>query len=418
MLCVEDRFMIKDLFRAGVSISEIARRTGHDRKTVRQALQAPLLLGLRPRPPRSRKIDPFLSYLEQRVTLGVLNARKLFHEIQLQGYRGRETQVRAWVQAHRPPPLTQATVRFETLPGEQAQVDWGHFGTIQHQGVQRKLYAFLMTLGFSRVMYLEFTVSVDTAWWLRGHQHAFAYFGGMPRQVLHDNLKSAVLARDATGTVQWNPRYLDFATQLGFSPRACAPYRAQTKGKVENGVGYVRKNFWPGLVYTDLPDLNRQALGWLDTVANQRVHGTTGVMPFSRLAAEQLAPWPSCPPYDTSVIVGRRSSRDCLVSYDGNFYSVPAAYAQQDLVVKATEAGEVLILTAQGREIARHALAQGHGHRIIVPAHYADLPRTSRPPARSQALQVVVSAADLHTGAPQVEIRPLAAYEAVLEGPA
>jgi transposase len=415
MLTVEDRFMIKDLYRAGVSISEIARRTGHDRKTVRQAVLGPLLAAPRPRPPHPAKIDPFLPYLEQRVALGVLNARKLFAEIADQGYSGRETQVRAWVQARRPAPPTQATVRFETLPGQQAQVDWGHFGTILHGGVQRKLYAFLMTLGFSRVMYLEFTVSLDTAWWLRGHLHAFAYFGGVPRQVLHDNLKSAVLGRDATGTVQWNPRYLDFATQLGFSPRACAPYRAQTKGKVENGVGYVRGNFWPGLHYVDLPDLNRQALSWLDITANRRVHGTTGVVPFSRLAVEQLAPWQNSPPYDTSVIVARRSSRDCLVSYDGNFYSVPAAYAQQDLMVKATEGGEVRVFTAQGTEIARHAQAAGHGQRVLVAAHYAGLPGKGRPTGRPQAIQVAVSTPDLRAGAPQVEIRPLAAYEQLLE---
>jgi hypothetical protein len=264
-------------------------------------------------------------------------------------------------------------------------------------------------------MYLEFTVSLDTAWWLRGHLHAFAYFGGLPRQVLHDNLKSAVLDRDASGTVQWNPRYLDFATQLGFSPRACAPYRAQTKGKVENGVGYVRKNFWPGLSFTDLADLNRQARQWLDTVANQRVHGTTGVVPFSRLAAEELAAWSNSPPYDTSVIVGRRSSRDCLVSYDGNFYSVPAAYAQQDLVVKATESGDVRVLTPQGIEIARHRLARGHGERVVLAAHYAGLPGKTGPAGRPQARQLLGPAPDLQGSAPLVEIRPLAVYEQVLE---
>lgn len=270
MLTVEDRFMIKDLYRAGVSVSDIARRTGHDRKTVRRSIAAPVLPAQPPtRAPRPCKIDPYVPYLQQRLALGVFNARKLFAELQQRGYPGRESQVRAWVQVRRPPTVPTATLRFETAPGEQAQCDWGHFGAIRAAGVQRRLYGFIMTLGFSRVMYLEFTLSLDMAWWLRCHQHAFAYFGGVPRTVLHDNLKSAVLGRDPDGTIRWNPRYLDFAAHVGFTPRACAPYRPQTKGKVENGVGYVRRNFWVGLEFRDLADLNGQSVAWLDGTANQ-----------------------------------------------------------------------------------------------------------------------------------------------------
>jgi len=413
MLPVETRFMIKDLFRQGVSISEIARSTGHDRKTIRQALRAPLLVRPAPRPPRSAKIAPYVPYLEQRLTLGVFNAHKLFGEIQAQGYPGQETQVRAWVAARRPPRSVPATLRFETAPGEQAQCDWGHFGTIRVAGVQRWLYGFVMTLGWSRVSYLEFTTSVEAAWWLRCHLHAFAYFGGIPQQVLHDNLKTAVIDRDPDGTIRWNARYLDFAAQVGFTPRACAPYRAQTKGKVESGVGYVRKNFWPGLLYSDLPDLNRQALGWLDGVANRRVHGTTGVVPFSRLAAEGLRPLPVVA-YDTSDVVARRSSRDCLISYDGNFYSVPAAYAGCELVVKVSEAGGLSVYTPQGQEIAHHQLSGGHHDRVVVAAHYAGLPARSVRPQRAQAHQQEPRLEALWAGAPVVEQRSLAVYDELL----
>jgi hypothetical protein len=268
-------------------------------------------------------------------------------------------------------------------------------------------------LGWSRVSYLEFTTSVEAAWWLRCHLHAFAYFGGVPQQVMHDNLKTAVISRDPDGTIHWHARYLDFATQLGFTPRACAPYRAQTKGKVESGVGYVRKNFWPGLVYTDLPDLNRQAVVWLDGVANQRVHGTTGLVPFSRLAAEQLAPLPTIS-YDTSDTVVRRSSRDCLVSYDGNFYSVPAAYAGQDLVVKVSESGVVSIWTAHGQALAQHALAAGHHERVVCAAHYTGLPAQPAARRRRQALQQEPDPPVRLPPAPVVEQRPLVEYEQVL----
>ncbi len=232
--------MIQEHYRNGVSISEIARRTGHDRKTVRSVINGPLIPPTNKRLPKTRKIDPFVTYLERRIEQGVLNAEKLYQEIRAQGYSGTARSVRRFVQPHRTAKQPTATVRFETEPGQQAQVDWGSFGTIDHFGRQRRLYAFVMTLGWSRAMYIEFTVSMDTTWWLRCHLHAFHYFGGVPREILHDNLKTAVLERTADDIVHWHPRYLDFARYYGFSPRACRPYRAQTKGKVESGVKYVR----------------------------------------------------------------------------------------------------------------------------------------------------------------------------------
>jgi transposase len=417
MLIVEERFMIKEWYRKGLSISDIARLTGHDRKTIRDILNEPLLPLRRPRPPRVRKIDPFVPYLKERMAEGVFNARKLYGEVQLLGYPGKETQVRAFVQPFREAREVQATLRFETEPGEQAQVDWGHFGLINHYGRQRRLYGFVMTLGWSRAMYLEFTVSADAAWFLRCHLHAFEYFGGCPRQVLHDNLKTAVLNRDADGTIHWNPRYLDFASYYGFTPRACQPYRAKTKGKVESGIKYVRGNFWLGLKFIDLADLNRQGWQWLDTVANVRIHGTTGEVPFARLPLEDLQPLLSKPPYDTSVITYRRSSRDCLVSYEGNYYSVPAAYAQRELLVKETEQGQLIALTLEGEEIARHRLALGRNQRIVEPAHYQGLYAQARPAKRPGATQIQLAEPELVSllAAPTVEVRRLSLYDQVLE---
>ncbi|MCW5852623.1 MAG: IS21 family transposase [Anaerolineae bacterium] len=415
MLCVEDRFMIKDLHRRGVSISEIARRTGHDRKTVRAVIQQPVASVRPPHAPRTRKLDPYVPYLQRRIEEGVLNGAKLYQEIQAQGYDGHDRAVRAFVQPYRDARAPQATVRFETEPGQQVQVDWGHFGLIQHRGRQRQLYAFVMTLGWSRTMYLEFTVSADLAIFLRCHVHAWHYFGGVPRQVLHDNLKTAVIDRDGEGAVHFHPRYLDFADYYGFSPRACQPYRAQTKGKVENGVRYVRGNFWAGLSYHDLTDLNRQGRTWLDTIANVRIHGTTRIPPFERLSQENLVPLGGKPDYDTSLLITRRCSRDCLISYGGNYYSVPAAYVQQALLVKHTEADEVVVFNPQGQEIARHALAEGRHQRIIVAAHYAGVPTTARSAKRPTARQVPQPSPAQSVAAPEVETRPLRVYDEVWE---
>lgn len=416
MLNVESRFMIRDYHRKGLSISQIARLTGHDRKTIRQVLAQPLTHAPSPRQPKTRKIDPHVAYLQQRIGEGVLNAQKLYTEIATRGYSGGERAVRAFVHPFRQARQPQATVRFETEPGQQAQVDWAHFGFIQHQSRRRHLYAFVMTLGWSRAMYVEFTVSMEAAIFLRCHVRAFDYFGGVPRELLHDNLKTAVIKREGT-TVHFHPRYLDFADYYGFAPRACQPYRAQTKGKVENGVKYVRGNFWSGLSYTDLGDLNRQGRDWLDTVANIRLHGTTHEVPFTRLAQEGLQSIALKPAYDTSLLTARRSSRDCLVSYGGNYYSVPARYASQPLTLKHTEADDLLILNAADQEVARHHLAAGRHQRIIQPSHYQGLKASVRPTKRATASQVLVEPPSLGVvlAAPTVEARPLSVYDALVE---
>lgn len=411
MLTVEERFMIKDLYRQGVSISEIARRTGHDRKTIRTTLQTPLTTKPAARKPKTRKIDAYIPYLEKRMAAGVFNGQKLYQEICALGYSGKDRQVRYFLKPYRQAQQRQATVRFETEPGQQAQVDWGAFGTILHEGRQRRLYAFVLTLGWSRAMYLEFTVSADIAWWLRCHLHAFHYLGGLPQEILHDNLKTAVLSRTADGLIHWQPRYLDFAHYYGFRPRACQPYRAQTKGKVESGIRYVRGNFWPGLSFSDLTDLNQQARLWLDTTANVRLHGTTREVPFARLAVEPLQPVMNKPDYDTSLITYRRSSKDCLVSYEGNFYSVPAAYVQQQLLLKETESRQLRIFTLAGVELVCHPLTTGQQQRIVVQAHYADLTFGSQRKKRPSARQIVSNSLFGGLPAPQVEVRPLQQYE-------
>ena len=240
MLTLEERFMIKEMYRKGVSISEIARQTGRDRKTIRQMVTAPLVAAPKPRKIPPRKIDPYVPYLESRISDGVLNARKLYGEIRVQGYPGGESQVREWVHPYRDQLEARATTRFETAPGQQGQVDWGHFGSLVHAGRTCWLYGFVMTLGWSRAMYVTFTVSSDTAWFMRCHLQAFAYFGGMPERLLYNNLKSVVLKRQADGTIQWNPRFLDFADVVGFSPQLCRPYRPQTNDLVAYCTPFVR----------------------------------------------------------------------------------------------------------------------------------------------------------------------------------
>ena len=180
---------------------------------------------------------------------------------------------------------------------------------------------------------------------------------------------------------------------------------------------YVRGNFWPGLEFNDLPDLNGQVGVWLDSVANVRCHGTTGEVPFVRLTHEGLQPLAGKPDYDTSLVCHRRSTKDCLVSYEGNRYSVPATYAQRQLLLKETEGGQLLIYTLDGRELARHGVLTGPRQQSIVAAHYQGLP--SDPPAlkRPDVRQIIGSTGSIWGpfNGPRVEMRPLHQYEAWAE---
>ena len=407
-----------EMYRKGVSISEIARQTGRDRKTVRKAVNGPQAEKRKKRKPaakRERKLSPFEGYLKKRMDEGVYNTRKLLRELRERGYTGGLTQLILYVQPFRPAREEGAVMRFETEPGQQAQVDWGSFGDIDYEGRQRRLYVFVMTLCWSRAMYVEFTVSGSTDWFIRCHQHAFEYFGGVPQEILHDNLKNAVIMRDRSGRIIWNERYLDYATYSGFIPHPCRPYRAQTKGKVERGIGYVRQNFWCGLHFTALDDLNRPALNWMNEIANPRVHGTTGEVPFARLPYENLQALPATR-FDTSIKVERCAARDCLVSYDGNVYSVPAAWAGKMLLVKETEDRQIVIINGLGEVIARHPKAPGRHKRIITPEHYAGLPNLEGKRQSAQAIQLPTAwGLELEVNAPQVESRPLSVYALLSE---
>jgi len=413
MVTLEERFMIRDMYRKGQSISAIARETGRDRKTVRKVIQAGLNgvedKAVRRRRKKGVKLAPFEGYVKQRIAEGVLNTRKLLRELKARGYDGGLTQLILYVQPYRTSREERAVMRYETEPGQQAQVDWTSLGYLTVEGQQRRVYAFVMTLGYSRMMYLEFTTSTEVSIWLRCHQHAFEYFGGVPQEILHDNLKTAVLSRGAGGKVQWNPRYLDFALYHGFSPHPCKPYRAQTKGKVERSIGYVQQSFWVGTHFVDMPDLNNQALEWLQSVANVRIHGTTGVSPLSRFGQEHLQPLPGTR-FDTSQVTHRRATRDCTVHYRGNVYSVPAIHAGQMLLLKETEEGFLRIYTAEQTIVAEHRLVNGRFQRIIQDLHYAGLPQKlpSHPPAVArQVIQPELVAV--------VEVRPLSVYGQLLE---
>lgn len=322
-----------EMQRQGLSIQAISSVTGFDRKTVRKYLKDPEAVPrYGPRLRRPSKLDEFKPYLEERMKAGVWNARVLMRELKARGYNGGYTILTDWLHPQRQSAGAAAVRRFETPPGRQAQVDWGHLGSLEVGDSERKLWAFTFTLGYSRMMMAEAALDQKLGTLLRMHEEAFRQLGGVPEEILYDRMKTVWQEVDERGEIVWNPVFLDFAGYWGFRPRLCRPYRAQTKGKVESGVKYVRRNFLCGLQGREpagLEDLNAQLREWVWTVANQRVHGTTHVAVQARWDAEQfsLKPLDGRPPYPYKDEELRKVARDAFVSWQGSRYSVPWTYA-------------------------------------------------------------------------------------------
>ena len=415
MIRGEAWYMIRELLRDGVSVSEIARRTGADRKTIRRIREQGGHPAPRRRPPRPRLLDPFAPYLRQRAAVGVLNATKLYGEVQRQGYAGGVAQIRRFIRPLRPAAAPPVTERFETPPGHQAQVDWAACGRIWHEGQLRALSAFVLTLGYSRRQYVEFAVRQDLETFLRCHLHAFHHFEGVPRELLYDNLKTAVDHRRPDGGVVWNGRFRDFADYYGYTPRACRPYRAQTKGKVERGIRYLKGHFLLGLDLTavTLEELNRAVRRWLAETADVRVHGTTRERPIDRWAAEHAAlrTLSGQPDYDTSYLSQRLVSRDGYLAYRGSRYAVPPEHAGRLVLVREGEDRRVRIF-AGGACVSDHPLATRPGQTLVLPGHRAAVQALAR--QRPAPLPTPGTGALAPLRWPEVERRPLAAYDAAV----
>ena len=392
----------------GHSARAIARELGLARNTVLKYLRSPDAMRPNPRPPRGSMLDPYAQHIDRRWAEGLENCVVLLRELRALGYEGAYSTLSAYLRPRRKGGQPEATMRFETAPGEQAQVDWGSLGYVGADGKRHRVWAFVMTMGWSRACYVELVRKADTATFIQCHVNAFEYLGGVPRRCLYDNAKVVTLGKDEDGQVAWNLRMLDFARRLGFDIRLCRPYRAQTKGKVESGVKYVRRNMWPSMHFTDDADLNRQGLEWCDVVANARVHGTTYRVPWEMLAEERphLGRLPDRTTLAPYLREDRKVSKDGFVSWEGSRYGVHWKWVGATVQVGQRQ-GTVEIWAADER-IAVHPRAQKQGQRFILPGQWSGLPRgDDRPRREAVAVQVPVG---------EVERRSLDVYELVSGG--
>jgi len=373
--------MILDLHRQGLSVSAIARKLERDRKTVRKYIERGLAApAYGPRQPRPSVVTPFAPYLQERVAaFPELTGSRLLREIKELGYAGGYTAVKEFLRTIRPRALQAFERRFETPPGKQAQVDFAFFRTTftDQPGAERIIWLFSLVLGHSRMLWGRFVAHQDLQTVLRCHIAAFEAFGGAPAEILYDRMKTAVLGEADDQGIAYNRKLLDLAGHYRFLPKACAPYRAKTKGKVERPFRYVREDFFLGRSFRNLDDLNAQFRHWLDTVANPRRHATTGRIVLEHFAEEKpyLKALPATP-FNLVLALERRVTREGMVSVGGNLYSVPDS-TRRRIVEVHTLANEIHILE-DDQLIAVHPVLEGRGQRRIAGGH-----RTAPPPSNS-----------------------------------
>ncbi|MEM1163656.1 MAG: IS21 family transposase [Pseudomonadota bacterium] len=390
--------LIHDLKKQGLSISAIAEKVGCDCKTVRkyleQGLEAPVY---GPRAPRDSMLDPYRDYLRERVTqFPELSGRRLFREIRDLGYAGSYSTLKPFLREVRPPARTQFERRFETPPGRQAQMDFAEFSVefTDEPGVKRKVWLFSIVLGHSRWIWGRFVASQNLQSVLRCHIAAFDAMGGVPEEVLYDRMKTAVIGEDEDGVITYNTSLVALLNHYGALPKACRPYRAKTKGKVERPFRYIRQDFFLGRMFRNLDDLNAQFDAWRTEIANARIHATTHRVVAEHFAEERpcLKPLPAVA-YSAVLTVERRVSHEGMVSVDGNLYSVPDTTRKRVVEVQ-NHVTEVRIFE-EGQLIACHPVLEGKNRRRVDPGHRKAPPACQLP------------------SSPGVSQRPLTFYGAV-----
>lgn len=400
--------MILELHRQGLSVTSIARRTGRDPKTVRKYIErgvevpayGPRKLG------RPCKIAPYLEFLRERVTaFPDLTASRLTREIREMGYVGAYTAVKRYLAAIRPEYDPKAyEVRFETRAGVQAQVDFARFVVefTDEPGVVRIVWLFGLVLGYSRFLFARYVLHQDLQTLLRCHMQAFEALDGVPIEILYDRMKTAVTGEDDQGHIVYNASLLALAKHYRFQPRACRPYRAKTKGKVERPFRYIREDFFLGRSFRNMEDLNAQLIAWLDTVANVRVHGTTQRIVAEAFAEEQeeLQRLPEHR-FNAVLKLERRVTHDGFVAVGGNFYSVPDRTRR---IVEIEQLPDLVRIIDRGIVVAEHPVLEGRRQYRIDRRH-----RTGRPQPRTpeRPMTMIGRIGD------HVPLRSLAVYEAI-----
>jgi transposase len=393
--------VIREKAQQGKSAYAIGVELGISKNTARKYIERQCVSP--PKIDRFSKLDNFKPMIHDLMSQGIFNCVVLLERLKDVGYDGGITILKEYVHPFRPAKALPAARRFETPSGKQAQMDWGICQYTDNGGALHKVPVFVMILGYSRVKYIEFTSRCDLNSLQRCIVNAFSYFGGVPKEILTDNMKTIVVGHQA-GKAIWNTRFEDFAADIGFTPKVCRVRSPQTKGKVERLVHYVKNNFLPGRKFEDLSDLNHQALDWC-RLADEKPHGTTGKIPLRELSTEGLQPLPPSPMLDKYRWESRIVTRDGMVSFDGVRYGVPWQYSGKEVQVRLCSGhieiyyGEVLL--------AKHKAQYRSGNIIYLQGQYEGL-------AERKGIATPYPCAQQRNNA--VEVRELSVYDQLLGG--
>jgi len=416
MVGKEECMEIWSLKRQGWSIRAIARKLGIHRKTVRRYLETTEFPQYRV-VDRKSKLEPYCRMIKDWLSTEDYQATRVHELVTKQGYAGSYETVKRYVRVIKEQRDRIAYLRFETMPGQQAQVDFADFQSLSASGDVQTLYVFMMVLGYSRQMYIEFVERCTMTVFLDCHQNAFRFLGGVPSEILYDNMKNVVVRRHV-GRVQFNETFLDFAAHYGYKPVACPPYSPWYKGKVERPIDYLRERFWRGYQYNDLERVNRDLLEWNTTVAMERVHGTTREQVKIRFERERpyLAALPNRP-YDTSEKVYRPVYKDCQFSFGGNRYVVPHTLVGKPVLLKVKNG--ILRVYDDDTLITEYQIPEAKNQLLAHPGFYEALKQDREqmerkyrvPEGKAKATRGLVKHGLMHE---MVQRRPLSAYEALL----
>jgi len=349
-----------------LTVAQMAAELALDPRTVRSRL-AQERFSQRKSSPRASKLDPFKADIARMLEVYPLSATQILQRIREQGFTGGYSILKDYVGSIRPQ-RRPAYLTLAFAPGECAQVDWGSFGSVPVGNTSRRLSFFVMVLCYSRMLYLEFTVSQSLEHFLACHQNAFHYLGCVPQRIMVDNLKSAVLRRIIGQAPVFNPKYLEFANHYGFTISACNVGKGNEKGRVENAVGYTKKNLLAGLAIPDFAAIGPAAKHWLETVANVRIHGETRKKPVE-LFEQERASLLRLPvnDFDIATVSQQRASSQFRITLDTNRYSVPAEYAGRALTVKTYP--DRLCIYCENKLIAQHPRSYDRHQDVEDPDH-------------------------------------------------
>jgi transposase len=407
---------IKAMHRSGISVRKISRTLGIHRNTVKKHIEATDFPQYHQRKRKLSILEPYRQIINDYLEQDDYQGTWIFDRLKRLGYAGGYDTVKRYVSDIKEQKTRLAYIRFETEPGLQAQFDWGDFQVQEPDGRTTTVYAFVLVLGYSRAMYVEFVERCTLDVFMDCHIRAFRYLQGVPAEILYDNMKNVVIGRE-NGKVTFNIEFLHFAHHYGFQPMAAPPYSPWVKGKVERPMDYIRERFWRGHDFNSIQKTNADVIAWLNDTANRRIHGTHRE-PVDERWAKEIPCLKSHPPvdYDTSLKVFRKVYKDCQLSYNGNRYQVPYHVVGKKVMLKIK--GDLIRIYHDQELLASYREPKTKHNLIGDPHIYEQLKHDKEQLSRKYGRHKGKATRGLVSNSlyDDVSYRPLAEYEKYAQG--